>query len=136
MTSLVLRIPYATPSLNEIANRRTRWAYRTAKTRWMRRLSDAYLAQRAALGRGRREIWCKPPRCRVRVTVERYGRSENALDRDNFVGGLKPVLDALRLLEFVDDDRDQAIELVATQPKNPHRTPLMWTEIRLERLDD
>lgn len=134
MGPLVLRIPCATPSLNVIANKRSRWAYRTMRTQWMRRVSDAYLEVKHARGRGP-AVWHKPPRCRVRVTVERFTRQANALDRDNFIGGLKPVLDALRYLELIDEDRDQALELVATQPKNPHRTPVAWTQLTLERLE-
>lgn len=134
MEKLVLRIPWATPSLNEIVNRRNRWAYRLTKTRWMRRIADAYCEEKAARGRGP-EIWLKPPKCRVRVTVERFTRQENALDADNLLGGLKPILDALRLQSLIDEDRAAAIELIARQPKNPHATPPMWTQITLERLE-
>ena len=135
MTSrLVLRIEWPTPSLNELANRRSRFAYRVQRARWLKRVSDAYLDEKAAHGH-RRAFWPKPPQCRVRVTVERFGRTEHALDHDNFLGGLKPVLDALRTLELVDNDTHAAIELVALQPKNPHRYPRMWTQITLERLD-
>jgi len=71
----------------------------------------------------------------VRVTIERFTRTENALDADNLVGGFKPVLDALKTLALVDDDAHAAIELVARQPKNPFRFPMNWTRLTLERLD-
>lgn len=129
----MLQIPFATPSLNELANRRTRFAYKVQRARWMKRVSDAWLEEKARRGRGP-AIWIKPPRCRVRVTIERFGRMEDALDPDNFRGGLKPVLDALRRLELLDDDTPKAIELQELQPKNPHRFPPMWTRITLERL--
>lgn len=134
MTKLVLRIPWATPSLNEVANRRSRFAYRATRARWMKRVSDAWLDAKAEWGRGR-AVWPRPPHGRVRVTVERFGRTEHALDADNMMGGLKPVLDALRALQLVDDDRHAAIDLVALQPRNPYRSPLMWTQITLERLE-
>lgn len=133
--TLVLRIPWATPSLNELANRRSRFAYKAQRTRWLRRINEAFLEAKAARGHSRVSIWEKPPKCRVRVTVERFGRMEHALDGDNFTGGLKPVLDALRKLELIDNDTHQAIDLQGRQPKNPHRAPTMWTRITLERLD-
>jgi hypothetical protein len=137
MTGLVLCIPWPTPSLNTITNRRSRWAYRTIRTRWMRRVSDAYLEARAAQRTtpGSAGHWPTPPHGRVRVTIERFARQADALDQDNFLGGLKPVLDALRALSLIDDDRAAAIELVAEQRVNPYRTPAMWTQIRLDRLE-
>jgi hypothetical protein len=131
---LVLQIPWPTPSLNDLANVRSRWAYKTTRARWERRVSDAWLEAKVAAGRGP-VLWQKPPRCRVRVTIERFARTEHALDADNLVGGCKPVLDALRRLELIDEDRHAAIELVARQAKSPYRFPAMWTQITLERLD-
>lgn len=131
----MLRIPWPTPSLNEIANKRHRFAYRALRARWLARVGAAFLEARSEAGRPRVAIWLRPPRCRVRVTVERFGRMENALDLDNLLGGLKPVLDALRALELIDEDRHAAIDLVAAQPKNPFKTPTMWTRITLERMD-
>lgn len=133
MRRLVLRIPWPTPSLNDPGVRQ-RWAYKTTKARWLRRVADAWFEAKAAAGRGP-VIWVKPPRCRVRVTIERFGRMENALDLDNLMGGYKCVLDALRALQLIDEDRHAAIDLVARQPKNPYRLPAMWTQITLERLE-
>lgn len=129
---LVLDIPWPTPSLNDFAHKGSRWAYRTTKTRWLRRITDAWLDVRATAGR--RDIWPTPPVLKVRVTIERYGRTANALDADNFLGGLKPVLDALRELRLIADDRALAIDLVGAQLKNPYRAPPMWTRITLEQL--
>jgi hypothetical protein len=131
---LVLQIPWPTPSLNDLANVRSRWAYKTTRARWERRVSDAWFDAKVAAGRS--VIWVKPPRCRVRVTIERFARTAHALDADNLVGGCKPVLDALRKLELIDEDRHAAIELVTRQQKSPYRYPAMWTQITLERLDD
>lgn len=130
----MLRIPHPTPSANELVNRRSRFAYKVTRARWQRRVSDAWFEAKEQRGRGP-ALWLRPPKCRVRVTVERFGRTENALDVDNMLGGLKPVLDALRKLELLDDDDAGALDLVATQPQHPGGTPLMWTRITLERLD-
>lgn len=135
MTTLVLRIPWPTPSLNELANRRSPFAYRVQRARWMKRVNDAYLEEKALRGPGP-AIWVKPPACRVRVTIERYGRTAHALDHDNLVGGFKPVLDALRHLQLLDNDTHGAIDLVARQAKSPYGHPAMWTQITLERLDE
>lgn len=130
---LELRIPYATPSLNALTNRRSRFAYKTTRLRWERYVAEAWFEAKARHGRGP-TLWLKPPRCRVRVTVERHGRQENALDHDNFLGGLKPLLDALRRFELIDNDRHAAIELVAHQPRTL-TPPMMRTRILLERLE-
>jgi len=131
---LVLRIPFPTPSLNEMANVRSPWNYKTTRERWKRYVTDAWFEAKAEAGRGP-SLWHRPPGCKVRVTIERYTRTENALDVDNLIGGFKPVLDALKTLALVDDDKHAAIELLARQPKNPFRYPMNWTQITLQRLD-
>jgi hypothetical protein len=72
-------IPYATPSLN--ATLRMHWSEK-ARTR-------------KALAR---EIWAQvremPAYPRAHVTITRYGSRE--LDRDNFVGGCKALIDVLK----------------------------------------
>lgn len=130
---LVLLLEGATPSLNELANKRTRWAYRRNRARWLKRLSDAWFTARAAAGRGP-EPWLRPPKGTVRVTVERLTARENPLDYDNLIGGLKPLLDGMRKLQFIDDDNPRAIELVARQPKREGPGANM-TRLTLERLE-
>lgn len=130
---LVLLLEGATPSLNEIVNKRTRWAYRRHRARWLKRLSDAWLQARIAAGRGP-EPWLRPPKALVRVTVERLTARENPLDDDNLIGGLKPLLDGLRKLHFIDDDNPRAITIVASQPKREGPGANM-TRLTLERLE-
>ena len=134
MGPLVLKIAAATPSLNDLTNVQSTFAYRTTRARWLKHVGDAWVEAKAAAGRGP-VLWLKPPRCRVRVTIERFTRLEHALDADNLTGGCKPVLDALRTLALIDDDRHAAIELVTRQAKNPYRWPARWTQITLERLE-
>lgn len=131
MTKLELRIGFPTPSANLWAGR-SHWAYKTHQQRWRRYLEEAYLDARAEHGAN---CWPKPPRAKVRVTVERFTPRENALDVDNGIAGLKPVLDSLTRCELIDGDHADGIELVFAQPKNPVRYPRMWTAITLEKLE-
>lgn len=59
------------------------------------------------------------PPLRARVTIERYGRR---LDKDNFIGGLKSILDSLRYERLITDDDEDALELVANQFPGKPRT--------------
>lgn len=133
MTTLVLMIGFPTPSANLWAGR-SRWAYTVHQRRWLRYVHEAYCEARAAQGRGL--VWPKPPRAKVRVTIERLTPRENGLDYDNFVAGCKPVLDALAHVQLIDDDKAAAVTAVYQQPKNPIRYPRMWTQLTLERLED
>lgn len=101
---IVLKIPVPTPSLN--------------KTRY--RHWSAYYAQKKAW---REEIWAAKarfypgqaitPPSRAKVRIERYGKQ--MLDHDNFIGGLKPVIDALKLHALITDDSPDRLELDAQQ---------------------
>ena len=131
--TLVLSIPYPTPSLNAFANPSgRRWKYAQIRKHWHRYAQDALLEARAE---ARRPLaWPRPPAEPVRVEVIRFAPEHQWLDRDNLYGGLKPLLDALRSFEVLADDTTKAIDLVARQEVSPHRVPARWTEIRL-RLD-
>lgn len=147
---LVLLIDRPTPSNNELINRvRGRLHYRIIRKQWLTWVGDAYLVARAEAGR--REIWPRPPRRRIRVTFERFTRTYDALDRENMAGGCKPALDALVKLQLIDDDHSRpvstrrrkpgaaparhGIEPVFLQPKNPHTHPRAWTRITLEAIE-
>ena len=132
MTTLVLGIGFPTPSANLWAGR-SHWAYKVHQRRWLRYVHEAYCEARAQHGA---LVWPKPPKAKVRVTIERFTARENALDFDNLVGGCKVALDALREVQLIDDDKMAAIEAVYLQPKNPIRYPTMWTQLTLERLED
>ena len=129
--TLVLTVLRATPSLNDFANlsRHRSWRYREIRRTWHRQVQDALLEARAAT---RVPLaWPRPPRERVTVHVTRYAPAHQWLDPDNLVGGLKPVLDALKAHAIIADDTAQAIALVACQDVSPHQQPTRWTEIRV-----
>ncbi len=114
--TLALEIPTASPSLNEIGlGRESRWKYRQITQRWRRKVIDAYYDARVKSGRfpGQR-FWPIPPHTRVRVQIERISPGP-LLDDDNFRGGLKPVLDALKAIRLIDDDNPGAIDVEAIQ---------------------
>lgn len=129
MLKLELKIAAATPSANAWAGR-SRWSYREYQRRWLRLISDSYFEARTEFGAN---CWPKPPRQKVRVTVERFTPRENALDFDNFVGGAKVCLDSLVKTQLVDNDTPAAIEVVYRQPRNPVAFPRYWTRVTLER---
>ena len=129
--TLVLTVYRATPSLNEFHNLRTtqHWKYRDLRRLWDRAIGDALLEARAAY---RKPLtWPRPPKARVTVRVTRFAPAHQHLDPDNLVGGLKPLLDALKGHEVIADDTAKAIELEAAQVVSPHRQPQRWTEVRL-----
>lgn len=114
--TVTLEIPYASPSLNAIGlGRESRWRYRDVAKRWERKVTDAYYDARVKAGRqpGQR-FWPMPPRTRVRVQIERITPGP-LLDDDNFRGGLKPVLDVLKAIRLIDDDKPGAIDVEAVQ---------------------
>lgn len=128
--TLTLMVIRATPSLNAFSNPgwTARFAYAKLRSAWrlaiQEALVDARVAERVPLR------WPRPPKQLVTVEVIRYrvkGRSE--LDVDNLYGGLKPVLDALKFHELIDDDNPACITLTARQDISPDRAPR--TEIRL-----
>lgn len=115
-----LTIPVPTPSLN-----------RTHGSHW-----SHYTKVRKAW---REEVWAasvnakcgRPQYPRSSLTIERYGK--RMLDPDNFSGGLKAVIDALKLAGLILDDSTQHITLTATQHVGP---PPYRTVIRIEPHED
>lgn len=106
---IVLDIPRATPSRNATFHKHWRAAYRE-KQLWQQEIRIARL---------RAGCFDPKPPSRARVTIERYGR---ALDEDNFVGGLKSILDSLRYEKLIVDDTSEALELVPRQLRGRPRT--------------
>lgn len=129
--TLTLRIPRATPSLNDFANphRSGKWKYRQLRRVWHRALQDALLEARVAERTPLR--WPLPPKELVQVRVTRYAPEHQWLDADNLAGGLKPVLDALKAFDVIADDNSKAIELTLRQAVSPYAQPTRWTEIVL-----
>lgn len=129
--TLHLRIPRASPSLNDFANphRTGKWKYRQLRRTWHAEVKDALLEARVAERQPLR--WPRPPKDLVYIVVTRYAPAHHWLDPDNLIGGLKPILDALRAHDVIADDSPRAIELTAGQDVSPHAQPTRWTEIAL-----
>jgi hypothetical protein len=132
--TLEMVIPAATPSLNAFAKAHFR-TYNAIRQTWVGHVRDGFFDALARAGR-HAERWPTPPHAKVRLTVTRVIKSGQLLDLDNLVGGLKPVIDALKINGLIDDDNPHALDLVATQEINPHAVdPIRrYTVIRLDRL--
>lgn len=89
-----LHIPIPTPSSNEL-NRR-HWSYNVkVQATWDRWVGIAMLDSRFGMGLPTDFKWASEAQVKRKVTITRY--SSGTLDADNFIGGLKAVIDALRL---------------------------------------
>ena len=64
------------------------------------------------------------------IRVTRYAPAHHWLDPDNLTGGLKPVLDALKAHEVIDNDTAKDIALEVRQAVSDTNLA-RWTEIRL-----
>ena len=130
--TLLLKVYRATPSLNEFHNlrRSQQWKYRQLRRIWLHEIGVALLQARVDY---RTPLpWPRPPKERVRVEVIRIAPAHHWLDPDNLVGGLKPVLDALKVHEVIDDDTAKAIDLEARQAASGVAgSGARWTEIKL-----
>lgn len=135
--TLDLEILAATPSLNAFMGR-SRWAYVAAQKEWLGWVWKAWLNARVSTGRPL--DWPRPPRRHVTVTIERI-TNRPLLDDDNFRGGLKVLLDALKQSELIADDSPQAITIRAIQTRLPPVGKTMRyavrqrTKVRLEEAD-
>lgn len=112
-----LTIPRPTPSRNEFYHKHWRVEH-TAKAWWKLQLSMLVLAHRVPPATGKRT-----------VMIERYGKRK--LDVDNFFGGFKIVLDAMRSAGLIKDDNETYLELLAHQRKLAPRQAA-YTVITLE----
>lgn len=131
--TLTLTVLRATPSLNAFSNpgRSSRWRYADLRKRWRLALTDALLEARSAERVPLR--WPRPPRAHVTVHVTRYRTAGRApLDIDNLYGGLKPVLDAMKWHDLIDDDNPAAITVTADQDISPDRAPRTVIRLSIE----
>jgi hypothetical protein len=97
-----LQIPEATPSLN---TGRKHWSYHTKlRKHWSQLVMEAKFKNR---------FETHPTPQHARVTVTRYGK--RMLDRDNFVGGLKNLIDGLKDNGLILDDDASHMTLEAEQ---------------------
>ncbi len=95
-----ITIPVPTPSPNEWV--RAHWSkYSKIKKGWMSRLHSACI-RHCGLG-----IFGKPI-AHASLTIERMGCRE--LDQDNLVGGMKPIIDNLVKLGFLENDTPDVIQ--------------------------
>ena len=91
------------PSLNDrIVNAGpTAWKYRRERTAWGWELRAVRLLQRIPIAKGRR-----------RLTLTRvYNGRQKERDRDNLIGGMKAVVDAITLEGLIVDDSPQMAEI-------------------------
>lgn len=109
-----------TPSLNEFANKKNGWKIeRGMYGWWSRHLKLSKMISKIPDATKAR-----------RITVVRYGK--RYLDHDNFVGGLKPILDAMTTCGLIKDDDMKWLQLVSAQEKV---SDYVRTEITFEDLD-
>lgn len=105
--TLDLRLAVRTPSLNEW--QRMHWRVRQ---RTIKQLVFCLMASKGG------RVWPVPPDCPVRVIVTRSYRSQ-PLDEDNGMGGLKPLLDALK-------GKDERLPVTIAGRRTTLRTGLQW----------
>lgn len=89
-----------TPSLNKIISKR--WAEYNAKKKYLRQLSGY-------------ELLAHKKKRKASITVIRYG--SRALDHDNCMGGLKPLIDSIKELGLIVDDSPKWLDLKVEQKK-------------------
>ena len=88
-----------TPSLNKLTGRNGHWIKHNAVRKWIVELANQQV-------HGDLETQELKPPCKI--TVRRF--SGRTLDRDNFVGGLKPMIDALVHLGIIKNDTKLMLE--------------------------
>lgn len=69
-------------------------------------------------------------RCKLSIHSERRGKRWE-LDRDNLLGGCKPVIDAIKACGVIGDDSPKWLDLEVTQ----QRSPDLRTHITLETIE-
>lgn len=110
-----LVIPRATPSLNQTQYKH--WSvYRRLKMLWRKEIWAARIQTKA-------KFVIPPARARVKIT-----RSGRLLDHDNYIGGLKCILDCLRTDGLIRDDNAEHLELIATQQVGEPKTIIQIEE--------
>lgn len=92
-----IEIPYQVKSLNEFRKHK-HWG-------WRHKLTKTYIVSVFAAMNNAKIPKAVGP---VKLTVTTY-RNRRILDRDNLVGGAKPMIDALTAREFIVDDTEEMI---------------------------
>lgn len=114
-----IELPFVTPSLNQYL--KWHWSKRA-------RFRDqcCWLVRQALNSRVTRDTW----NCETRLTVNitRYG--SRTLDNDNFIGGCKPLLDALHYEGVIFDDTATWLYARYHQVKDKAKVGTMTIEVR------
>lgn len=97
--SVVIELPFAALSQNEW--QRMHWGRQAKFKESVQLMIRMKLAQKGV-------VPSAPPDHRMRLTIRRY--SSGRLDRGNFIGGCKPLLDALRDEWVIRDDNERWLE--------------------------
>lgn len=108
-----MEIPRATPSLNELRGRKYKnpHDYRRLRETWEWEFGCAI---RRSIRKEITSSLTSHPRMRLLIVCRR----KRLLDPDNLIGGLKPVIDALKNLGLIYDDSGQYLEApMPTQQK-------------------
>ena len=100
-----ITIPVVTPSLNELLNM-NRHARTRLKKSYMAHIEGAVYDMKMTVNKLKR-----PKRRRLRI----WSFRKRLLDPDNFIGGTKPLTDALKELGLIWDDSTKYISLGAEQ---------------------
>ncbi len=118
----IITIGELTPSQNVLARKfKNRYAYRDLRDRLQQWLMVEMTNQRIPRAAGKR-----------RLTITRFVRNKRyRLDRGNFVGGCKPLLDAAIRQGLIRDDKEEWLDDVYKQEV---RDRAACTEIRVENL--
>jgi hypothetical protein len=116
-----------TPSQNVLARAyRNRHVYRGLRERMQTWVMVGMVNARIAPAQGKR-----------RLTITRYVRNERyRLDRGNFVGGCKPLLDAAIRQRLIKDDREEWLDDVYHQAIGQERTEILVEDIEVPLLVD
>jgi Holliday junction resolvase RusA-like endonuclease len=115
-------LDFATPSQNTY--QRWHWGRQSSFKDSVQMLIRGKLAEQGIVTNGR-------PHHRTKLTICRF--SAGRLDRGNFVGGCKPILDALRDEHVIRDDNETWLDDRYQQHKAPVGKPR--TEIVIEPLE-
>ena len=122
MKKATISIPVLTPSNNELL-RMHEFQRPRLKINYMKEIQVAV----SEMG-----MEIKPLRCPVRRRVEIISFRKRKCDHDNFVGGLKPLIDAIKDLRMIWDDSPEWMELEPSQESCPDP----FTEITIQGIQE
>jgi hypothetical protein len=106
---IVLEIPIPTPSRNAFHHKHWRVEH-SAKLKW----DKLIWAELARVCRNKKGAFVIPvAKGRRNVCIQRHGKRK--LDHDNFVGGLKGILDVLKKHQLIVDDNEEWMGLCTHQ---------------------